>query len=185
MFPLTQRKVIRGAAAHVKAGLGVGTDYVAYFVPIFMPKDGTMYVPYPWRFDLGQGGRWIGIKLKDGTKIEIAHTSKRFYSSGFVAEGTQIGITGNSGWLTSGPHAHIQIFAPNGRRIDPEAFNWGKATKPLHERVNAAFRSVFARNPNKEENTYYLNRIYKDITTYEKLIDVMSFWKSKGRTIGK
>jgi hypothetical protein len=54
----------------------------------------------------------------------------------------------------------------------------------LRRSVNAVFRQIFGRNPNSKENSYYLARIGKDIMDRDKLINVMKFWKSRGKTMG-
>lgn len=125
MFPLRQRKVIRGAAAHVAAGLGMGVDYVAPTgTEYFAAKNGVLSIPYG---PSGQGGIWLALTTGDGYKIEIAHLQKYIKSVGAVAEGELIAYTDNTGKLTTGPHAHIQIFK-DGKRIDPEKYDWGNST---------------------------------------------------------
>lgn len=122
MFPLKQRQLIRGAAAHVAAGLGVAADYVASTgTPYFAPFSGALSIPYGPN---GQGGIWLRLTRPDGVKIEVAHLQKYVKSSGTVSEGELIAYTDNTGKLTSGPHAHIQIFDKNNNRVDPEKFNW-------------------------------------------------------------
>lgn len=117
MFFLEKRKLIRGAAEHVRDGLGIGADYVAHYVIVYAPKDGigsTFYGP--------QGGNWYRLRLTDGSKIEFAHLSK-YLKLGKVKEGDKIAITGNTGKITTGPHLHVQIFK-DGVRLDPEKYLW-------------------------------------------------------------
>jgi hypothetical protein len=136
MFPLSKRKVIRGAKEHVAAGLGIAVDYEADHIPYLVPADGTVY-----KFGslLDKGGYWLGIKLnkplstitgREAVKIEVAHLSK-YLKSGNVKEGETIAITGNTGTLTTGPHAHIQAFDKSGNRIDPETIIWNPVTYPI------------------------------------------------------
>jgi len=60
----------------------------------------------------------------------------------------------------------------------------------LLNRVNLAFRQVFKRQPDKHESHYYQKRVttknpFRKIKTYYKLLDVMNYWKSEGKTQGK
>lgn len=123
MFPLTNRKLIRGAAEHVKAGLAVAADYVAVTgTPYYAPFTGTLSVPYGPN---GQGGIWLRLTRPNGDKIEVAHLEKYVKSSGGVTEGELVAYTDNTGKVTSGDHAHIQIFDKNNKRLDPEKYDWG------------------------------------------------------------
>lgn len=115
LFPLANRQLIRGAAAHLKAGLGVGADYVAVYVPLYAPVSGTTYL---FGDDENTGGYWVGLRGDDGRDYQFAHMSDR-RSPGRVNAGDIIGITGNTGTITTGPHLHVQIFV-NGKRVDPE-----------------------------------------------------------------
>jgi hypothetical protein len=119
MFPLKQRTLIRGAAAHVKAGLGIAADYVADYVPFVIPFDGkveTYFGP--------EGGNWLRLIRPNGDKIELAHLSKYSIKNGQAKAGQTGGVTGNTGSITTGPHLHIQIFNKAGKRLDPETYNW-------------------------------------------------------------
>jgi len=117
MFPLKIRKLIRGAEAHIKAGLGAGADYVADRDDLFAPFDGVIEN----YFGL-QGGNWSRLKRPNGDNIEFAHLSK-YYKVGPVKEGERIALTGNTGTITTGPHLHVQILRV-GKRLDPETYNW-------------------------------------------------------------
>lgn len=123
MFPLKQRTLIRGAAAHIAAGLGAAADYVAPTgTEYYAPFTGTLSIPYGPN---GQGGIWLRLTRTNGDKIEVAHLKNYIKSSGGVNEGELVAITDNTGKLTSGPHAHIQIIDKNGKRLDPEKYDWG------------------------------------------------------------
>jgi len=125
-FPLDQRILTRGAAAHVAAGLGAACDYRADHVPFFAPCEGTVY---HFGDPTNGGGYWMGFRRGDGVKLELAHLSRRDVPNGAtVREGQHCGITGNTGTITSGPHLHLQIIEPNGHRIDPELLNWTTLT---------------------------------------------------------
>lgn len=128
-FPLDQRVLIRGCEEHIEAGLGCAADYRAVYTDLYAPVDGYTYIFGSTR---SKGGLWIGVKGDDGYDYQFAHMYKR-YNTGRVKEGEHIGITGNSGTLTSGPHLHAQIFK-DGRRIDPERhFSTKPSTTPAKE----------------------------------------------------
>lgn len=120
MFPLKQRILIRGAQGHLNAGLGIGADYRANYVPFVIPFDGV--VSTYWG---NQGGNWMRITRPNGDKIELAHLQSYAVKSGKVKEGQAGGVTGNSGGVTDFPHMHIQILDKNGKRLDPEKYDWG------------------------------------------------------------
>tara|TARA_R110000868_G_C10972640_1_gene770716 strand:- start:37303 stop:37884 length:582 start_codon:yes stop_codon:yes gene_type:complete len=125
MFPLEKRKIIRGAAAHVAAGLGVGGDWVASTgTPLYAPFDGVLETYFG-----NQGGNWARLTRSNGDRIEMAHLDKYYLKGGNVLAGNLIAYTGNTGAITTGPHLHIQIIR-DGKRIDPNAYNWEDAIIP-------------------------------------------------------
>lgn len=123
MFPLSKRKLIRGAAAHIKAGLGAGADYVADHIPFAIPFSGKVETYYG-----RQGGNWLRLIRPNGDRIELAHLSRYIITKGQATEGQVAGFTGNTGEVTTGAHLHIQIFNKSGKRLDPETYDWGKET---------------------------------------------------------
>lgn len=125
MFPLKQRKLIRGCAAHINAGLSCGADYVANYVELKAPFDGTLS-----RFQGTQGGNWSRlIRSSNGDTFEFAHLDRYIKPNGAVKAGEIIAITGNTGQITTGPHLHVQMFR-DGVRLDPEKYNWEDAILP-------------------------------------------------------
>lgn len=166
MFPLKQRILIRGAAAHVRAGLGIGADYRANFIPFVIPFDGRVET-YWGR----EGGNWLRLIRANGDKIELAHLSQYAVRSGQVKEGQPGGITGNSGAITDYAHLHIQIFNKAGKRLDPETYDWGKGNLMAQIKTQAkgperriilaaankaeweALCKVFGKDPNAIEET--------------------------------
>jgi hypothetical protein len=124
MFPLQKRILIRGAAAHVKAGLGIAADYVADYMPFSIPFSGKVETYYGI-----EGGNWLRLTRPNGDKIELAHLSKYQVKNGNAVEGQLGGITGNTGAITTGAHLHIQIFNKSGKRLDPETYNWNSSLK--------------------------------------------------------
>lgn len=133
-FPLDRREVIRGCAAHKKAGLGCAEDDRAKIgTPVRMPFNGKIFEWFGG--PKNEGGYWVGIKDKDGNRIQFAHLSARLRVPGQECkEGEIIAYTGNSGTVTSGPHLHLQIVKPNNGRIDPAKYNWGNPGGTVSQR---------------------------------------------------
>ena len=123
MFPLKNRKLIRGCEAHKKAGLGCGADYRADHIELYAPFDGVG----TWTWG-DEGGWWYKLTRENGDRIEMAHNSK-LVKKGQVKEGELIAITGNTGKITTGAHLHIQILKP--LRIDPETYDWGQPKEKI------------------------------------------------------
>jgi len=118
MFPLKERKLIRGCEAHINAGLGCATDYEAIYQPLFAPFKGKVK-----HWSGRQGGNWLTLIRPNGDRLQFAHLSE-YNTLGEVEEGDLIAVTGNTGKRTTGPHLHIQIKDKNGNRLDPEKYNW-------------------------------------------------------------
>lgn len=117
-FLLTEKVLNRGCAAHIADHLGCGADYRAYYAPLYAPFDAKIFL-----FSETGGGDWIRFIRADGYRVETAHLSKRLVTTGqTVKEGQHVGVTGNTGVITTGPHLHVQVFDPQGRRVDPEQF---------------------------------------------------------------
>src|SRR3990167_3816779 len=64
MFPLKERKLIRGFQAHITAGLGGAADYVADHIPLYAPFDGVIQT----YFEVG-GGNWLRLTRSNGDKL--------------------------------------------------------------------------------------------------------------------
>jgi len=140
MFPLTQRILIRGCEAHIKAGLGCAADYVADYVPLYAPFDG---VAIAWSGV--QGGNWLNLTRPNGDVIQFAHLSK-YHAGGEVKMGELLAITGNSGTITTGPHKHIQIKDKDGNRIDPETYDWEEGCNLVDlEMLKLLYLGIFKR----------------------------------------
>lgn len=119
MFPLKRRELIRGCKKHIMASLGCAADYVARYVTLYAPFDGTLT-----RFHGRQGGNWARLVRDNGDRLEFAHLRRYIGEPRQVKAGDKIAITGNTGLVTTGPHLHIQIFTKNGTRFDPERYQW-------------------------------------------------------------
>lgn len=136
MFPLQNRILIRGAAAHVRAGLGIGADYRANYVNLYASHDGK--VTTAWG---DEGGNWSKLTRPNGDRLEFAHLSK-FLKTGQVRAGDLIAITGNTGAITDYPHLHIQIFDKYGRRLDPEKYDWGNLSLIKEDTMHRTFKGT-------------------------------------------
>ncbi len=158
MFPLRERKLIRGCKAHKNAGLGCGADYEADYVELYAPFDGRDDI---WGGK--QGGNWISFLRNNGDVIQFAHLDK-YKAGGIVKEGDLIAITGNTGEITTGPHLHIQIKDKFGNRLDPEDYDWDgeeiwKAIVNMLDIVdkrflNLGYRGILRRDPDKGAEGY-------------------------------
>ncbi|KKN18193.1 hypothetical protein LCGC14_0958290 [marine sediment metagenome] len=158
MFPLRERKLIRGCKAHKNAGLGCGADYEADYVELYAPFDGRDDI-----WEGKQGGNWISFLRNNGDVIQFAHLDK-YKAGGMVKEGDLIAITGNTGEITTGPHLHIQIKDKFGNRLDPEDYDWDgeeiwKAIVNMLDIVdkrflNLGYRGILRRDPDKDAEGY-------------------------------
>lgn len=137
MFPLKQRQLIRGCQAHITAGLGCGADYVAKYVDLYLPFDGTVEL-----YSGVQGGKWLRLIRSNGDKIEFAHLDRYFVNPGFHKQGTRVALTGNTGEITTGPHLHAQIFNPAGQRLDPEKYKWEESSMTCEQELAQAKEEI-------------------------------------------
>lgn len=167
MFPLANRKLIRGSLAHVLAGLGKGADYTASYVTLYAAFTGTIFLFKEWG-----GGNWLRLTRPNGDRLEFAHLHRYLVSTGqTVQEGHEIAVTGNSGKITSGPHLHVQVFV-NGRRVDPEKYDWRE-----HPSIPDLFKRIWGREAAPGEITYFEKRLANGtINGTEKLKEVMAYW---------
>ena len=68
-----------------------------------------------------EGGNTIAIQHKDNLVSFYKHLGNISKKTGtFVRAGEVIGIVGNTGELTSGPHLHLEVWK-NGKPINPKA----------------------------------------------------------------
>jgi hypothetical protein len=137
MFPLSKREV-GGYRFNVRTWYSLhhlGVDYRAVNVPLYAPSDGEIiYEGYG-----PQGGNMIYFRPDKATVIiRFLHLSKYSAPKGRVVKGQEIGITGNSGMLSTGPHLHLDInvnpaalLSGNldiANFIDPEQYEWNPVT---------------------------------------------------------
>lgn len=163
MFPLKERKLIRGAAGHLAAGLGIGADYEAMYKSLYAPFSGvgsTFHGP--------QGGKWYKLKLLDGSRIEFAHLSE-YKKLDKVKEGDEIAITGNTGKITTGPHLHIQAFDKNGKRVDPEKIVWDN--KDMETEKSRIIQLTAQVKRLQDESRKLTNEVLTEKTRYEREVE--------------
>jgi len=141
MFPLTSKILIRGARAHELAGLGVAADYVADYVDLFSPFEGTLR-----SYSGVQGGLWLELTRPTGERLKMAHLSRYIVSSGKVKEGQLIAITGNTGTITTGPHLHLECYNNQGIRLDPEKYQWYNTDMTCQEELIEAKKEIIKLN---------------------------------------
>ena len=140
MFPLREKKLIRGFEAHIQAGLDGAADYVASYKELIKPFDGTLKKSWG-----PEGGYWLTLTRTNGDVLKFAHLSQYVNLSARVGE--VMAITGNTGKITTGPHLHLEIYR-EGKRIDPEKYTWMQtihiATVGMSEGMFYQFRQKVA-----------------------------------------
>lgn len=108
-----------------------------------------------------QGGKTIWFKPDhDNVIMRFMHLSQFRVSKGQrVNEGDLIGLTGNTGYLSTAAHLHLDISRGNvvigwpGNFIDPESYNWVSEVKPEPKpepqtyTVRLNFKSNFRKSP--------------------------------------
>lgn len=169
MFPLKQRKLIRGCQAHINAGLGCGADYVATVgTPLYAPSDGKITRQYTGK----QGGNWLWFDDKNGNSLQFAHLSKYVGLLRTVKRGDLIAYTGNTGSITTGPHLHVQILKGN-TRLDPEKYPWvidSPAPPPNTEPMNFGLYQETGK-PEVYMKVWRNKNLLIHIPTWEDLVD--------------
>jgi murein DD-endopeptidase MepM/ murein hydrolase activator NlpD len=83
--------------------------------PIRAPLAGTVIETGP----ASGFGLWVRVRHDDGTVTVYGHINRSLVREGQrVAAGEEIAEVGNRGQST-GPHLHIEVVAPNGKKINP------------------------------------------------------------------
>ena len=72
------------------------------------------------------GGNTIVIKHTNGFKTGYCHLSKMLVNANSIVKtGNPIGLVGNTGGHTTGPHLHFSVTTPANKKVDPELyFEW-------------------------------------------------------------
>lgn len=74
-------------------------------------------------------GNLVEIVQADGYTVRYGHNQKNLVKTGdSVAVGQAIGLVGATGNAT-GPHAHIEVIDPNGKRVNPASY-FSQPTRP-------------------------------------------------------
>ena len=103
---------------------------------IFSPFDGTVESA---SFDSQYGGgNTIKIKHTNGFTTGYCHLSKFLVNvNDTVKRGNPIGLVGNTGGHTTGPHLHFAVITPANKKIDPELyFTWPTRTGDVQKGTN-------------------------------------------------
>lgn len=103
--------------------------------PIVSPSDGTVF----WTGYHDEGGNSIRIKHTNGFTTGYAHLSKILVNTNDkVKKGQRIGLVGNTGSHTTGPHLHFTLTTPNGNKVNPEDyFIWPARDKDIKKTNNS------------------------------------------------
>ena len=173
MFPLNKRVLVHDSAWHLKMREGIAADYFAVYDQLFAPFDGVVTNPY---WSLGTGGKWLRLTRPNGEVIEFAHLSQRI-KTGPVKQGDLIGVTGNTGLWSYGPHAHFQIFR-NGRRIPPEDYNWDEVDS-TEKMIKQLFQKVWDVPPATGDWKYFAVRLANGTLKAKDLESTMAYWKTR------
>lgn len=97
-----------------------GIDLKANFVPFYSIAEGTVKKVYT----SGPGGKTLIVSHPGNYESGFAHLDKINVSEGEkVQQGQILGITGNSGTSTTGPHLHYRVKL-NDEYIDPAKLNY-------------------------------------------------------------
>jgi murein DD-endopeptidase MepM/ murein hydrolase activator NlpD len=114
---------VRPVAGEISSGFGsrwgvfhYGLDFADRLgTPIHSVTDGTVIEAGP----ASGFGQWVRVKQDDGTTAVYGHVNEMFVHKGQrVNAGDVIATVGNRGNST-GPHLHLEIWDPNGSKIDP------------------------------------------------------------------
>ena len=114
-----------------------GTDIAALTdTPVANPADGEVISAY--FDDKYGGGNTIRIKHNNGFKTGYCHLNKILVKVGDKVKRDQIiGLVGNTGLHSTGPHLHFTVTTPNGDKVDPELyFSWPSRPNDDSRRTN-------------------------------------------------
>lgn len=128
---LAWHSITKGKNTEITSGYGPrwGTEHTGIDIrakvgtPIYAPEDGFVSSNTH-----KTGGIQAFVTAKSGTKYGFAHLSK-VDRAGPVKKGDLIAYSGNTGKST-GPHIHLSIRQPGGKRVDPQTYKLPEVKVP-------------------------------------------------------
>lgn len=114
-----------------------GTDIAALInSPVVSPADGE--ITSASFDDKYGGGNSIRINHYNGFKTGYCHLNKMLVKKGDKVKRDQIiGLVGNTGLHSTGPHLHFTVTTPNGDKVDPELyFSWPSRPNDDNRRID-------------------------------------------------
>jgi murein DD-endopeptidase MepM/ murein hydrolase activator NlpD len=115
-----------------------GTDFAAPVgTPIYAAAGGVVASASPSKC----AGNMVVMRHDNGWETRYFHLSQ--YADGLTAgkrvdQGSTIGLVGNTGTCTTGPHLHYEVHI-NGEKVDPQSIKTDSGRKALEGTVLAAF----------------------------------------------
>lgn len=115
-----------------RRGYHTGVDYALNVgTPIVAPSNGTIVRNGNGTSSTDGRGYYIVFKGDDGVYHQLFHLRSMGTMSGWVAEGTVIGYSGNTGFST-GPHLHWETTRADDRMSDFAPGSWLFAGQPVY-----------------------------------------------------
>lgn len=107
-----------------------GADYAApEGTPVFPVAPGKVIEAGP----KGGYGNYVKVQHADGRVTAYAHLRNINVKKGETIDAEDvIGGVGSTGRST-GPHLHLEVFGPNGKRVDPETQKWAVGDLPRYK----------------------------------------------------
>ncbi|WP_067895373.1 M23 family metallopeptidase [Nocardia vaccinii] len=124
--PQTQTQAVRPVSGQLTSGYGsrwgafhYGVDFADPIgTPIESVENGTVIQAGP----ASGFGLWVRVRQDDGTTAVYGHVNQILVHEGQrVNAGQAIATVGNRGDST-GPHLHLEIWDPSGRKVDPAPY---------------------------------------------------------------
>ena len=156
---------LKGEGVTFHAGIDIAAPIGTIIVS---PFDGTVESA---SFDSTYGGgNTITIKHTNGFKTGYCHLSKMLVNvNDTVKRGNPIGLVGNTGGHTTGPHLHFAVITPANKKVDPELyFTWPARTGDVQKGTNtgagqykgSSYTSPTSNTPCDVNNNVSLEDIY-------------------------
>jgi len=164
---LAQYRMSEGWEGHLSRGNSRGgLDYaVSTGTPITAPCDGRLEN----RPNNGNGfGNYIRLHHGDGFIDEYLHLQDGgFVAEGHYSQGQVIGYSGNTG-LSTGPHVHWHLIAPNGVRVNPLDYLSGSPTSKTKDKNKMNLCHIVTPQPDGQlkfllfNDSFYLEFVGQD-----------------------